>query len=239
MNATLVLRCVLLMALISCSSICLAGIQVGGTRIIFPASDREATIQVRNEGSEDTMIQSWIEAAPGQTEGNIPFAITPSLARLSYKKQQSLRIFYQGKGLPVDRESVFWLSVQEIPQLSGSENTLQVAFRQRLKVFYRPLKLPGSPDESADNLKWRLVSNSGKPALLANNASAYHVSLGSASLVINGKEYMVDSQMVNPNSTSTMTVNGLPRERSGSAEVRWESVNDFGALVKHQSAIQL
>ncbi|MCS9557124.1 molecular chaperone, partial [Pseudomonas aeruginosa] len=88
---------------------CLAGIQVGGTRIIFPASDHEASIQVSNLGAEDIMIQSWIEAEPGRAEADVPFAVTPSLARLGHRKQQTLRIFYQGKGLAQDRESVVWL----------------------------------------------------------------------------------------------------------------------------------
>lgn len=238
MNATFFLRYCLLLLVIVFPGVCIAGIQVGGTRIIFPSADREAMIQVRNEGAEDTMIQSWIEAEPGQIEGEVPFAITPSLARLSYKKKQALRIFYQGKGLPVDRESVFWLSIQEIPQLSDSDNTLQVAFRQRLKVFYRPLKLEGSPDESAENLKWHRLTVSGISAISATNNSAFYVSLGSASILVNGKEYVADEQMVAPKSTVTMTVKGLPAALVGDASVHWESINDYGALVKHQTFLQ-
>ena len=104
MKPRFLFRTSLLLALCSLSGLCLAAIQVGGTRVVFPATDHEASIQVRNEGTEDIMIQSWIEAAPGQSESDLPFAITPSLARLGHKKQQMLRIFYQGKGLPEDRE---------------------------------------------------------------------------------------------------------------------------------------
>lgn len=239
MNALSVLRFGLLLALAACSGLCAAGIQVGGTRIVFPASDREATLQVRNEGTDDIMIQSWIEAAPNQADRDVPFAITPSLARLGYKKQQALRVFYQGKGLPEDRESVFWLSVQEIPQLSESDNSLQVAFRQRLKLFYRPAKLPGSPDEAAKSLTWSLVSFSGEMKLLADNASAFHVSLGEARVLINGKEYPVVTQMVGPMESVKMNVKGLSRNINGPVEVRWNSINDYGALVKHQASLQL
>ncbi|MDD1141016.1 molecular chaperone [Pseudomonas sp. TNT2022 ID233] len=230
-----VLRYYLIIATSIFSNICLAGIQVGGTRIIFPASDREATVQVRNEGTEDIMVQSWIEAESSQLENELPFAITPSLARLSYKKQQALRIFYQGKGLPLDRESVFWLSVQEIPQLSKSDNTLQVAFRQRLKVFYRPSNLPGTPDEAAENLSWNLVSVSGRPMAVANNTSPFHISLGGVSVLVSGKEYTVEEKMVNPYSSSSMNIKGLLEKPEKVAEVKWESINDYGALVKHHS----
>lgn len=239
MNATLIFRFFLLMAMAACSGICVAGIQVGGTRIIFPSTDREASIQVRNEGVDDTMIQSWIEAAPNQAENDVPFAITPSLARLSHKKQQMLRIFYQGKGLPEDRESVFWLSIQEIPQLSDMDNSLQVAFRQRLKLFYRPAKLSGTPDDAANNLNWRLVSNAGESMLLATNPAAFYVSLGRATVLIAGREYSVETKMVGPMNSMEMRVKGLPQHFSGSAEVRWESVNDYGALVEHQAVVQL
>ena len=130
---------------------------------------------MRNQGADDIMIQSWIEAMPNQAESDVPFAITPSLARLGHRKEQTLRIFYQGVGLPQDRESVMWLNVQEIPQVSTSENSLQIAIRQRLKLFYRPKDLPGTADEAARNLTWSVENASGSPALLASNGSAFHV----------------------------------------------------------------
>lgn len=238
MNTMSVLRCSLALVLAVGTSVCTAGVTVVGTRVIFPASDREATIQVRNEGGEDIMIQSWIEPAPGQAEVDLPFAITPSLARLSQKKQQALRIFYQGKGLPVDRESVFWLSVQEIPQLSKSDNNLQIAFRQRLKVFYRPTELSGSADDAAKNLKWGLSSGSGETSLVANNPSAFHVSLGGVTVLVDGRKYPVEAEMVPPQNSSTMKVKGLPQHIKGGAEVQWESINDYGAQVKHAVVIQ-
>lgn len=37
--------------------------------------------------------------------------------------------------LPVDRESVFWLNVKEIPKKSAEENVLQIAVRSRIKLF--------------------------------------------------------------------------------------------------------
>lgn len=239
MKIRFLFRAGLLLALCSASALCLAGIQVGGTRIVFPATDREASIQVRNEGADDIMIQSWIEAAPGQSASDVPFAITPSLARLSHKKQQMLRIFYQGKGLPEDRESVVWLSVQEIPQVSGTENSLQVAFRQRLKLFYRPKGLPGSADEAANQLNWSLLADAGGPLLQAANASAFHVSFGQVKLVAGQREYPVEAVMIRPRASEKMPIKGLPATWRGAAEVHWESINDYGALIQHKAALQL
>lgn len=237
MSTPSILRYCLLLVLVICPGIGVAGIQVGGTRIVFPSTDHEASIQVRNEGAEDIMIQSWIEAAPNEADKHVPFAITPSLARLSFKKQQMLRIFYQGKGLPEDHESVFWLNVQEIPQLLEADNNLQVAFRQRLKLFYRPAGLPGTPDEAANDLQWALSRTSGELMLSASNASGFHVSLGVVSVLAGGKKYAVEAQMVNPKSSAAMKVSGLPLHVKGELQVQWDSINDYGALVKHQTLI--
>ncbi|GLU40528.1 fimbria/pilus periplasmic chaperone [Pseudomonas sp. NBRC 100443] len=239
MKPRFLFRTSLLLALCSLSDLCLAAIQVGGTRVVFPATDHEASIQVRNEGTEDIMIQSWIEAAPGQSESDLPFAITPSLARLGHKKQQMLRIFYQGKGLPEDRESVVWLSVQEIPQVSRTENSLQVAFRQRLKIFYRPKGLPGTADEAANKLSWKVLETADGLVLQAANDSAFHVSFGQVKVIAGQKEYPVQAAMISPQSSEKMKIEGLPKTFRDSAEVHWESINDYGALIKHKASIQL
>ncbi|KSW23122.1 MULTISPECIES: molecular chaperone [unclassified Pseudomonas] len=239
MKTGFLFRTSLLLALCSLSGLCLAGIQVGGTRVVFPATDHEASIQVRNEGTEDIMIQSWIEAAPGQSESDLPFAITPSLARLGHKKQQMLRIFYQGKGLPEDRESVVWLSVQEIPQVSKTENSLQVAFRQRLKIFYRPKGLPGAADEAANKLSWKVLETADGRVLQATNDSAFHVSFGQVKVIAGQKEYPVEAAMISPRSSEKIKIKDLPKTLRDTAEVHWESINDYGALIKHKAAIQL
>ncbi|MDF3865406.1 molecular chaperone [Pseudomonas denitrificans (nom. rej.)] len=238
MNAKPVIRSCQLLALFLFSSACLAGIQVGATRVIFPASDREASVLVRNEGSQDIMIQSWVEAEPGRSESDVPFAITPSLSRLGYKKQQILRIFYQGKGLPVNRESVFWLSVQEIPQVSTQDNNLQVAVRQRLKLFYRPAELVGKSEDAVKNLNWSLKKGVEGVTLQARNDSAFHVSFGKVKLLVNQKEYPVEVEMVAPGSVGVFKAKAPMESLSGDARLQWESINDYGALVKHDTALK-
>lgn len=239
MNVNFFLRIYMVLAFSTYTAICMAGIQIGATRVIFPATQQEATLQVRNEGVNDIMIQSWIEAMPSQAESDVPFAITPSLARLGHRKEQTLRIFYQGVGLPQDRESVVWLSVQEIPQVSKLENSLQIAIRQRLKLFYRPKDLPGTPDEAANNLTWTVQQTSGSPAaLLASNDSAFHVSLGKVSVVVEQKEYVAEPSMVAPRGTQSMAFTKLPATFSGDAQVHWESINDYGGLIKHQALLR-
>lgn len=117
-----------------------ASISLSATRVVFDGAHKEANVIVRN-GNQEVLVQSWVDAGD---RAQAPFAITPPLARVLPKQEQLLRILYEGQGLPTDRESVVWLNVQEIPQASTQANTLQLAVRQRIKIFFRPANLPGN-----------------------------------------------------------------------------------------------
>lgn len=61
--------------------------------------------------------------------------------------------------LPKDRESVFWFNVLEVPPKPdaatvANQSLLQLAFRTRIKLFYRPEALKGNPSEAPLALKW-------------------------------------------------------------------------------------
>ncbi|RDL19866.1 pili/flagellar assembly PapD-like chaperone [Serratia fonticola] len=73
--------------------------------------------------------------------------------RVETGKGQTLRISYAGGALPMDKESVFWLNVLEVPaksQATTGENRLQMAFRPRIKLFFRPKGLDGNPNDAGN-----------------------------------------------------------------------------------------
>jgi len=238
MKSFLPVRYRLALALCVFSSASSAGVQLAGTRIVYPATEREASILVKNQGSADIMIQSWMEPDARDTGADVPFAITPSLARMGGNKQQMLRVFYHGKGLPEDRESVFWLNVQEIPQQAKDENSLQVAFRQRIKVFYRPKGVTVTQAEAPMQLQWRLVSRDGTSQLEVQNPSALNISLGTVTLNSGQQEYLVEEQMLAPKSTTYMKIKKLQDIPSGQVLLHWETINDYGGLIKHETSLE-
>ena len=96
-------------------------------------------------------MQAWLDAGdphakPG--ESKVPFVLTPPLFRLDPTKVQSLRLVYTHDPLPADRESLFWLNVLDIPPRAAANadapNQLELAFKHRMKVFFRPAGLAGS-----------------------------------------------------------------------------------------------
>ena len=220
------------------SSLASAGITLGGTRVVLQAPAKEASILVKNQAPQDIMIQSWMETENGTGNQDVPFAITPALSRLGANKQQTLRILFQGQGLPTDRESVFRLNVQEIPQKSKSGNSLQVALRQRIKMFYRPVDLPGTALEAPKELKWRVVQQGSKAVVEVTNNTAFHVSFATVKLQNGNKSYAVDADMVAPKSSRQFDIKGLPAGTSSSGmKVEFENVNDYGGLEKHSTAL--
>lgn len=210
-----------------------AGIVLNTTRVIYPAKDKEVSLGIHNSGTGEILAQSWLETDPenANTDG-LPFVVTPGLARMSGNTRQLVRIIYAGSGLPQHRESVYWLNVQEIPQ-TADENVLQIAVRQRIKVFFRPVGLSGDPLEAAEKLEWRLIDGA---TLEVSNPGPYHVSLIQLDLQREGTRLLnEDSRMLAP-----LQRVRFPLEYSGAgatASLKFISINDFGAQVPYHAVV--
>lgn len=210
-----------------------AGVVLNTTRVIYPAKDKEVSLGIHNTGSGEILAQSWLETdAENADAGSLPFVVTPGLARMSGSARQLVRIIYAGSGLPQHRESVFWLNVQEIPQ-TADENVLQVAVRQRIKVFFRPTGLPGDPLEAAQKLEWRLIDGA---ILEVSNPGPYHVSMVQIGLQRGTTRLLLaDSRMVAPLQRVRFA---LEQPAAGTpVSLSFTSINDFGAQVPYHAEI--
>jgi chaperone protein EcpD len=203
----------------------MAGISLSSTRLIFDGKHKEAGITVRNSGA-DVLIQSWVDTDNG--EASVPFAVTPPLVRVSDGEQQILRVIYEGTGMPGDRESVVWLNVQEIPQSVKTANTLQLAVRQRIKVFFRPAGLTNTAYQAPTELIWRLTERAGKSVLVVSNPGLYHVSIADITVQSGAtREHPFDSMMIAPGEQKEFALKQL--HPASSAHLSFSSINDYGA----------
>lgn len=203
-----------------------AGISLSSTRLVFDGKHREASITVRNSG-EDVLIQSWVDTDNSDAP-SVPFAVTPPLVRVSNEEQQLLRVIYEGKGMPTDRESVVWLNVQEIPKASKTQNTLQLAIRQRIKVFFRPAGLKTEAYLAPATLTWRLAERAGKSVLVVNNPGLYHVSIAEITLQSGAlSEQPFDSMMIAPGEQKEFSLKHAIQ--GNSTKLLFRSINDYGA----------
>lgn len=208
-----------------------AGIVLNATRVIYPSSEQEITVKMNNAGSAPALVQNWIDdgnvnASPDTL--NVPFILTPPMNRVDPGKGQTLRIRYTGGNQPADRESLFWLNVLEVPPMhtdSVNPNHLQVAFRTRIKFFFRPAGLKSSQSASAEGLKWEV--NGG--GLLVRNNSPYYISLLEVRATHGGSVQKAPASMVAPYGTITVTLKSAAQLASGD-KLSYDYLNDWGAV---------
>ncbi len=216
-----------------------ASVTVGGTRVVYPLENREVTVKLTNDRAEPSLVQVWMDkgnadAKPG--EASAPFVITPPIFRMDSKKSQTLRMMYTGDALPQDKESVFWLNVLDVPPNTAKNtdvNTLQFAFRTRIKVFARPKGLPGTPDEAAGKVSWTLVPAVDKKGfdVKATNPTAYYVSFSEIDVVSGSQTFKNDiGGMVEPRGTAQFPIKNL-NAVPANAHVRYKAISDFGGAL--------
>lgn len=216
-----------LLALMLLSGISQAGVMLGGTRIVFDGNKRDASITVGNTTAQPYAVQTWVNTEADDNTTPTPFVATPPLFRLDPHKEQMVRIQKVPGALPEDRESVFYFNAQEIPVAAkADENTLKIAMRTRIKLFYRPAGLKGNTLDALPQLRWSLVQEQGKTLLEVNNPSAFHVSFIGVKALGGGQTVEVDEpKMVAPMSRQRYA---LPGFTARSGEVMFSAINDFG-----------
>lgn len=212
----------------------LAGISLNTTRVIFNAQDKEASLSVTNQGTAQILLQSWLEAE--NSDITVPFAITPPLARMDGNGRQQLRVLFQGSGVATDKESVFWINVQEIPQATPSENTLQLAVRQRIKLFYRPADLPGDAIEAPLALNWTLLHEGKALFVQVDNPSRFHVSLAEVSVQADGYDGKAkDTPMIAPGQSMRIALS--PYSAMSSMALKFTAINDYGGANNYKATL--
>ncbi|EKT4521823.1 fimbria/pilus periplasmic chaperone [Pseudomonas putida] len=217
-----------------------AGVVITGTRVIYPSAQKEVTVKMNNDGSRPVLMQAWVDSGNPKTkpsESRAPFVLSPPVARIDPGKGQSLRMMFSGASpLAADKESIFWLNVLEIPptpENAEDKNLLHMAFRTRIKVFYRPSGLQGAPSQAISQLQWQVVPEGKGYALQAYNPSAYHVSLANAALVLGGQRHAgSEVDMVGPGQTRQFALPSLDARPVSGARVEYSAINDYGAHVQ-------
>lgn len=206
-----------------------AGIVMTGTRIVYPAQAREKSVQLRNADDRPYIVELQVDSGISSAADD-RFIITPPVFRMEPKSGQSVRLTYGGEALAQDRESLFYLSFTQLPAIRANEqngNQLILAITNRVKIFYRPQGLDGTPEKIAAGLEFSLR---GKKLRVSNSSGMFAV-VRRASLIANGREILLaDSQMVAPKSTvDWQPATSLSTLRG--ARLRLVLVNDYGADV--------
>lgn len=209
----------------------LASVVISNTRVIYPSDSKEVSVAINNVGTSPVLLQSWLDngdvnAKPEMIK--VPFILTPPINRVEPSKSQTLRIRYTDGVLPMDKESVFWLNVLELPakkQAKNGDSVMQMTFRSRIKLFYRPAGLKGNANDTAKAVIWQAQGN----GIQATNPTPYYVSF--VTIKVNGKQ--IAGEMVAPRSSLLFNLPG----KAGST-LTGDFVNDYGAVNQFEGVIR-
>ncbi|MHC8346674.1 fimbrial biogenesis chaperone [Pseudomonas sp. RT6P73] len=216
-----------------------------GTRIIYPASVSEKSLQFNSQDAYPNLVQIWVDKGNPQSKpetADAPFVATPQIFRMNPNAGQLVRLVYTGSNLPADRESVFYLNFMQMPALKASQmtsNLLLMAVTSRVKVFYRPAGLKGNADGIANALKFKLQGSGASARIQVENNSGFHAVIRDASLVGGGQTIpLVSSVMLSPKSTDSWPIPSPTQPIPSSRRLHLTLVNDLGADVVSELAFE-
>jgi fimbrial chaperone protein len=198
------------------------GISLSQTRVIFAADGKAQTLTVRSTSNRTFLIQSRIVDARDRGV-SAPFIVTPPLFKLAPGSRQILRVMSQNAALPLDRESLFHLSVLAIPageNLEENPTQLSMGIRFGLKLFYRPAGLDAPTESHACSLRFTQSAQ----GVQVHNPTPYFQTLGTLTLGNTEFDLKANPTMLPPGETQTLSV------PASAAKAQWQTINDYGAL---------
>lgn len=240
-NAKTWLRTVCTAALLGALSLATpayGAVYINKTRLIINEAQREGTFIVRNEDTTPVLLQAWLDTGDISAKPEtirVPFVITPTLFRSEPGRSHTFRVLFTGEksSLPADREQVYWLNVFEIPpkpKNTASQIQFQMAFRSRIKVFYRPAALKQA-DINSEVARLRVgIETSGSASeLRIDNPGPLHITFISLR-VNNGLKITQIPQdgMIAPFSSLRLPLSGTAG--NGKVSVRFEYLDDYGEI---------
>ncbi|MFD1090430.1 molecular chaperone [Providencia vermicola] len=209
-----------------------AAVSLDHSRVIFKQDDKSQSITANNTADKKYIVQSLIFTnADTESVTSKNFTVIPPIVALKEKSNNALKIIPQSLGnLPNDRESLFYVMVNFIPetkQRNSNDNrnhvgtTFNLSTKIVIKMFYRPNGIKGHVNEYIDKLTVTQVNDK----VTINNPSPYYYTL--VNIKIDGVPYSSDrAPMVAPFSTFDL------KTTKKASKIEWSIINDYGGETK-------
>jgi fimbrial chaperone protein len=219
-----------------------AAVVMTGTRVIFPANKIEKTIQLQNKDDNPNIVQVWLDRGnPASTPdtADAPFIANPQIFKISPNEGQMVRLIFTGNKFefPADQESIFYLNFSEIPGVKAGkvdQSQLMIVFKNRLKVFFRPEKLPYPATEIADHIHYQFGGTPSQPKVTIENNSVYFASISEANIINNGTETPLQKNTMIAPKTSVVWDVPIQNFDRAKATINLGLINDYGVTVKKE-----
>ncbi|EPO8475117.1 fimbrial chaperone [Yersinia enterocolitica] len=203
----------------------MAAFVLNGTRFIYEEGKKNTSFEVTNQAEQTFGGQVWIDNT-NQGNSTVYMIPAPPFFKVAPKEKQIIRIMKTESQLPTDRESLFWLNVQEIPPKPKETdgNVLAVAVNTRVKLIYRPKSLVDGRKGAEKGIK---VVNKGGETYLSNPTPYYFAVTG---LKVNGQAVKLSDEVLNKIAQLRPKSEVSLGKQSLNGAVTGEAINDWGGM---------
>lgn len=212
------------LALLVLSHQAMAAFVLTGTRFIYDEGARNISVIVDNEAETTYGGQVWIDNTV-QSADSVYMVPAPSFFRIGAQETQVVRLMNVNPDLPKDRESLFWLSVMEVPPMpEGEGSQLAFAMNTKVKLIYRPTAIKSARQGAEKAVE--LERRAGR--VVIKNPTPYYFAI--TTIRHNGKPIRITGDLVNqlgafkPFSEVDVTQMNLP----SAGALTFEALNDWG-----------
>lgn len=201
----------------------MAAFVLNGTRFIYDENKKNITFEVTNNASQMYGGQVWVD---NTSEGNGIYMVPqPPFFKVGAKQKQIIRIMKTDSSLPTDRESLFWLNVQEVPPKPDvKENrgsVLAIAMNSRVKLIYRPSALKNG----RENAEKKLTIEQRGDITWVKNPTPYYMAI--VGVQTNGRELKL-SDKVTKELTLLAPFSSVSLGVSARGSLKIAAINDWG-----------
>lgn len=218
-----------------------ASVVLTGTRVIYPSDKKFVNLNFSSSDLVPSIMELWVSklADSTQKESDTSFSITPPIFRIDPNKGQSVKLIFQGNGLPRDRESVFYLNFLQMPATQKDKNKLIITYKSTVKVFYRPSDLSKNIDD-VGSLAFISLKNASGDTVRLNNDSPFYLTPMRLTFSKNGKSILSvpkdDIGMIAPFSYKDIRVG--QKSKIDNSDVSLRYINDLGAVIMKKIPIK-
>lgn len=152
----------------------------GGSRYVLKEGRKKETMLISNDSNIPMLVQTTIDWGDGRASEDVPLAVSRPMLVLEPHESKAVEIYFQGSGLPRDRESFFLLSATGVPRIAEPHhNSMAVALRHRFKLFYRPAFASEHVEDVPEKLGWELRKASGAAgaAVVVSNPTPFYTTM--------------------------------------------------------------
>ncbi|EEV0101560.1 fimbrial chaperone [Escherichia coli] len=207
----------------------MAAFVLNGTRFIYEEGKKNVSFEVTNNTDKTYGGQLWID---NTSQGNGVYMVPqPPFFKVGAKQKQIIRIMNTDSNLPKDRESLFWLNVQEVPPKpevnDGEGSVLAIAMNTRVKLIYRPASIKDGRKDAEKQLK---LEQHGNETWLKNPTPYY---MAVISVKNNGKDVDL-SDKVMTELAQLKPFSDVNLGKKVSEKLTVDAVNDWGGVQTYE-----